>query len=243
MIVYPAIDLRDGKAVRLVEGDFDRETVFDADPVEAALRWQEAGAEWIHLVDLDGARDGVRSNASTIERIRAAVGVKLQLGGGLRDLETLKAVHAAGIDRMVVGSAAVSNPELMADAARELGSAVAIGIDARDGRVATQGWKDQTSIKAIDLAVIAGGLGIKHVIFTDIARDGRLEGPNLDALRDVIAATSAQVIASGGVSSLEDLVAIREIGAEGAIIGAALYHKHIDLEDALAVAAGAEVTQ
>ncbi len=243
MIIYPAIDLRDGKAVRLVEGDFDRETVFDADPVEAALRWQAAGASWIHLVDLDGARDGIRANASTIERIRKAVDVKLQLGGGMRDLPSLSEAHDSGIDRMVIGSAAISNPELVQSAVQAFGSAVAVGIDARKGQVATRGWLEQTTVSAVDLARTVAQQGIEHIIFTDIARDGRLEGPNLTALEELIAATPARIIASGGVSSLDDIVAIRKLRAAGAIIGAALYHRQIDLPAALAVAAEAEVAQ
>ncbi len=243
MIIYPAIDLRDGKAVRLVEGDFDRETVFDADPVEAARRWQDGGAEWIHLVDLDGARDGVRANAATIERIRAAVGVKLQLGGGMRDLATLTEAHASGIDRMVIGSAAVSNPELVPAAVEAFGHAVAIGIDARNGQVATRGWLEQTSVSALDLSRTVADQGVGHIIFTDIARDGRLEGPNLAALQELIAATPARIIASGGVSSLADVTAIQEIGAAGVIIGAALYHQQFSLAGALAIAAGVEVAQ
>ncbi len=243
MIIYPAIDLRGGKAVRLVEGDFDRETIFDADPVEAALRWQDAGAEWIHLVDLDGARDGVRANAPVIERIRAAVAVKLQLGGGMRDLATLSEAHASGVDRMVIGSAAVSNPELVPAAVQALGEAIAVGIDARNGQVATRGWLEQTTVSAFDLARTVAEHGVGHVIFTDIGRDGRLEGPNLAALQEIIAATSAQVIASGGVSSLADIAAIRETGATGVIIGAALYHRQIDLAAALQVAAGEEVAR
>jgi phosphoribosylformimino-5-aminoimidazole carboxamide ribotide isomerase len=243
VIIYPAIDLRDGKAVRLVEGDFDRETVFDADPVEAARRWQDAGAEWIHLVDLDGARDGVRANAAVIARIRAVVNTRLQLGGGMRDLANLTEAHQSGIDRMVIGSAAVSHPELVPAAVEMFGEAIAVGIDARNGQVATRGWIEQTTISALDLARTVADQGVRHIIFTDIARDGRLEGPNLDALQELIEATLARVIASGGVSTLTDVAAIRKIGAAGAIIGAALYHRHVDLAEALLVAAGSEVVR
>jgi phosphoribosylformimino-5-aminoimidazole carboxamide ribotide isomerase len=240
VIIYPAIDLRAGKAVRLVEGDFGRETVFDTDPVDAARRWQDAGADWIHLVDLDGARDGVRANAAVIERIRATVDTKLQLGGGMRDLASLAQAHQSGIDRMVIGSAAVSHPDLVPTAVEAFGPAVAVGIDARNGLVATRGWTEQTTVSALDLARTVADQGVGYIIFTDIARDGRLEGPNLDALRDLIAATPACIIASGGVSTLADIVAIRDVGADGAIIGAALYHGRIALADALQVAAGVE---
>ncbi|HYJ13364.1 MAG TPA: 1-(5-phosphoribosyl)-5-[(5-phosphoribosylamino)methylideneamino] imidazole-4-carboxamide isomerase, partial [Thermomicrobiales bacterium] len=211
MIIYPAIDLRAGKAVRLVEGDFNRETVFDADPVEAARRWQDAGAEWIHLVDLDGARDGVPANAEVIGRIRAAVTTRLQLGGGMRDLANLTGAHDAGIDRMVIGSAAVSYPELVPTAVAAFGDAIAVGIDARNGQVATQGWIEQTTISALDLARTVAAQGVRHIIFTDIARDGRLQGPNLEALRELIAATPLRIIASGGVSTLDDVAAIRAV--------------------------------
>lgn len=236
MIVYPAIDLRGGKAVRLVEGNFARETVFDADPVDAALRWQAAGAEWIHLVDLDGARDGVRANTDSIARIREAVTVKLQLGGGMRDLTNLTEAHESGIDRMVIGSAAVTSPELIPAAVAMFGSAIAVGIDARNGQVATRGWQEQTTVSALDLAAKVASEGVEHIIFTDIARDGRLEGPNLLALEELIAAIPANVIASGGVSNLADVQHIIATGASGVIIGAALYHGHLDLAEALHLA-------
>lgn len=228
--------------MRLVEGDFARETVFDADPVDAALRWQAAGAEWIHLVDLDGARDGVRANADSIARIRQAVSVKLQLGGGMRDLATLTEAHESGIDRMVIGSAAVSNPELIPAAVARFGSAIAVGIDARNGQVATRGWQEQTSVSALGLAAKVASEGVEHIIFTDIARDGRLEGPNLAALQELISATPANIIASGGVSNLADVEQILAIGASGVIIGAALYHGHLDLAEALRVSQRGDIT-
>lgn len=237
MIVYPAIDIRNGKAVRLIEGDFDRETVFDADPVDAALRWEDQGAEWIHIVDLDGARDGVRANAPAIERIRQAVSVRLQLGGGLRDLETLAAVHALGIDRMVIGSAAVSNPDLIPAAVNAFGSAIAVGLDARDGQVATKGWVEQTSIDVAEIANRVASQGVEHIVYTDIGRDGRLEGPNLSALRELVDRQLTAIIASGGIGSLDDIANVAQIGASGVIVGAALYHGRFTLADALATAA------
>ncbi len=235
--MYPAIDIRNGKAVRLIEGDFDRETVFDADPVEAALRWQDQGAEWIHIVDLDGARDGVRANASTIERIRQAVTTRLQLGGGLRDMETLAAVHALGIDRMVIGSAAVSNPDLIPEAVAAFGKAIAVGLDARDGQVATKGWVEQTTIEVAEIAQRVAGQGVEHIVYTDIGRDGRLEGPNLAALQELIDRDFTGIIASGGIGTLDDIANVARIGAAGVIVGAALYHGRFPLADALAAAA------
>ena len=236
MIVYPAIDIRNGKAVRLIEGDFDRETVFDADPVDAALRWQAQGAEWIHIVDLDGARDGVRANSPTIERIRQAVTARLQLGGGLRDMETLAAVHALGIDRLVIGSAAVSNPDLIPEAVAAFGSAVAVGLDARNGQVATKGWLEQTTIEVAEIASRVVSQGVEHIVYTDIGRDGRLEGPNLAALTELIDRDFTNIIASGGIGTLDDIANVARLGAGGVIVGAALYHGRFTLAEALATA-------
>lgn len=236
MILYPAIDIRGGKAVRLIEGDYDQETVFDADPVDAAIRWASGGADWIHIVDLDGARDGQRLNAEVITRIRSRVQCKLQLGGGIRTMEDVGAAADLGIDRIVIGSAAVTNPDLVTSAVLALGTGIAVGLDARDGKLATQGWREQTDISALEAARRFANEGVEHFIFTDIRRDGRLQGPNLDALREMIDGVEANVIASGGISSLEDIVAVRTSGAAGVIVGAALYHHKITLADALAVA-------
>ncbi len=236
MIVYPAIDIRGGHAVRLIEGDYNRETVFDADPVDAACRWADAGAEWIHIVDLDGARDGARGNAGVISRIRDAVDCNLQLGGGIRTLDDIDEVSALGINRVVIGSAAVTHPELVAAAVERIGSGIAVGLDARDGKLATHGWRKQSDVSALDAARRFAADGVEHVIFTDIGRDGRLEGPNVTALREMIDGVSINVIASGGISSIDDVRTVRKLGAAGVIIGAALYHKKFTLADALAVA-------
>ncbi len=238
MIIYPAIDIRGGKAVRLVEGDYDRETVFDADPLDAALRWQADGAEWIHIVDLDGARDGVRANADAIARIRQEVTVPIQLGGGLRSMEDLEEVANLGIDRMVIGSAAVTNPELVADAVSVYGDRIAVGLDARNGMLATHGWQEQSTVSALDAGIRFAETGVKHIVFTDIGRDGRLEGPNISALVDMTQTIAASVIASGGVSSLDDIRSIKRTRATGVIIGAALYHNRISLKDAIEIAKG-----
>lgn len=238
MIIYPAIDIRGGKAVRLVEGDYNRETVFDADPLDAALRWQADGAEWIHIVDLDGARDGIRANADAIARIRKEIAVPIQLGGGLRSLQDIEEVAEMGIDRMVIGSAAVTNPELVQDAVAVYGSQIAVGLDARDGMLATHGWQEQSTVSAIEAGRRFMDMGVEHFVFTDIGRDGKLEGPNISALIDMTQALSANVIASGGVSSLDDIRRIKPTGATGVIIGAALYHKRITLKDAIQVSKG-----
>lgn len=236
MIVYPAIDIRGGHAVRLIEGDYDRETVFDADPVDAALRWADAGAEWIHIVDLDGARDGSRRNASVIGRIRDAVDCNLQLGGGIRTIDDIDDVLDLGVDRVVIGSAAVSHPEFVAIAVRRADSVIAVGLDARNGMLATHGWRQQSDISALEAARRFAKKGVDHLIFTDIGRDGRLEGPNVGALREMIDGVPVNVIASGGISSLDDVRAVRDLGAAGVIIGAALYHQKFTLAEALAVA-------
>lgn len=238
MIIYPAIDIRGGKAVRLVEGDYDRETVFDADPLDAALRWQSEGAEWIHIVDLDGARDGIRANADAIARIRNEVTVPIQLGGGLRSLDDLAEVDALGIDRMVIGSAAVSNPKLVEDALVQFGSKIAVGLDARNGMLATHGWTEQSTVSVLEAGDRFAGLGVENIIFTDIGRDGRLEGPNITALIEMTQSVDANIIASGGVSSLDDLKRIEKARAAGVIVGAALYHKRITLKDAIQIATG-----
>lgn len=238
MIIYPAIDIRGGKAVRLVEGDYDRETIFDADPLDAALRWQADGAEWIHIVDLDGARDGIRANADAIARIRKEVSVPIQLGGGLRSLEDLEEVAKLGIDRMVIGSAAVSNPEFVAEAVSKYGDRIAVGLDARNGMLATHGWKEQSTVSALDAGMRFAETGVKHIVFTDIGRDGKLEGPNISALVDMTQAIPASVIASGGVSSLDDLRSIKRTRATGVIVGAALYHHKITLRDAITIGKG-----
>ena len=238
MIIYPAIDIRGGKAVRLVEGDYDRETVFDADPLDAAHRWQAAGAEWIHIVDLDAAHDGVRTNAEAIARIRSKITVPIQLGGGLRSMTDLEEVASLGIDRMVIGSAAVTNPELVTDAVRVYSDRIAIGLDARNGMLATHGWREQSTVSAIDAAIRFAEAGVQHIVFTDIGRDGKLEGPNISALIDMTGTIPVNVIASGGVSSLDDIRSIRRTKAGGVIVGAALYHHRLTLEDAIKAGKG-----
>ncbi len=236
MIIYPAIDLRDGRCVRLVEGDFSRETVFDADPTAAARRWAEAGAEWLHVVDLDGAVAGRPVNLSAIEAISGAVDIPIQLGGGLRSLENLESAFAAGISRTILGTVALEIPELVAAAVARWGDAIAVGLDARDGKLATRGWLDQSDALAVDVARALQDVGVRHFIFTDIRRDGTLSGPNLESLGELISALDADVIASGGVGRLADIEVAREAGAAGAIVGRALYDGRVDLAEAIALA-------
>lgn len=240
MILYPAIDIRRGRCVRLIEGDFSRETAYDADPADAARRWVDAGAEWLHIVDLDGAVTGRPVNTEAVGRIRAAVSVSIQLGGGLRRLQDLEAVFAAGVNRVILGTVALREPELVRQAVDRWGAAVAVGLDARDGRLATDGWLEQSDAAAVDVARSMAAIGVQHFIVTDISRDGSLSGPNLAGLQETIEAVAAGVIASGGMASLADLDAVAALGAAGAIVGRALYDGRIVLEDALArVAAGA----
>ncbi|MDP8908103.1 MAG: 1-(5-phosphoribosyl)-5-[(5-phosphoribosylamino)methylideneamino]imidazole-4-carboxamide isomerase [Chloroflexota bacterium] len=241
MIVYPAIDIHGGKAVRLVEGDFARETIFDSDPVDAARRWEQAGAAWIHIVDLDGARAGRPVNTDAISRIRKAVGVHLQLGGGLRTMAHMEADLALGIDRIVLGSVALSSPPLVREAVRTFGMRVAVGLDARDGKLAANGWIEQSVVDAVDVARRLRAEGVRTFVFTDIGRDGTLGGPNLSALKEVIDAVDADVIASGGIGSLADLDAVRTLGAAGVIVGRAIYDGTLELRDVLARVAQKEV--
>lgn len=233
MILYPAIDIRGGKAVRLIEGDFDRETAFDADPVDAARRWADAGAEWVHIVDLDGARSGAGTNRKAIERIRGAVSCHIQVGGGIRSLETIDDMLASGIDRVILGSIAVTGPDVVIAAVHRHGGSIAVGLDARDGKLATSGWETQTDADAFEVAESMGEAGVEHIIFTDIRRDGTLTGPNVDALRQMVQVTRAGVIASGGIGSTEDVLGLEETGVAGVIIGRALYDGRIDLPQLL----------
>ena len=239
MIVYPAIDIRAGRCVRLVEGDFARETVFDAEPADAARRWEAAGAQWLHVVDLDGAVVGEPVNTEAVRRIRAAVGVPIQLGGGLRLEEHLAAAFTAGIDRVILGTAALRSPELVSHAVERWGERVAVGLDARDGRLAADGWLDQTDALATDVAARLQTAGVRRFVFTDIGRDGTLAGPNLGALGGMIAAIDAEVIASGGIGEVEDVARVAETGAAGVIIGRALYDGRVDLPAAIAAASEA----
>lgn len=238
MILYPAIDIRNGKAVRLVQGNYDKETVFDTDPLEAAQRWQRGGAEWIHIVDLDGARDGVRSNAEVVARIRESVNCRIQLGGGLRSMEDIESVARLGVDRMVIGSAAVADPGFVEEAVSVFGDRIAVGMDARNGMLATHGWVEQSDFSAIEAAHRFADIGLKHIIFTDIGRDGKLEGPNITALMEMNQVANCDVIASGGISSLDDIERVRRIRCAGVIVGAALYHKRFTIDEALRVAGG-----
>jgi phosphoribosylformimino-5-aminoimidazole carboxamide ribotide isomerase len=234
VIIYPAIDIRDGKCVRLVEGDFNRETVFDQDPADAARRWEAAGATHLHVVDLDGARNGEPTNLAAIGRIRTSAGATLQVGGGIRSVDHARALVDLGVDRIILGSAIVSNPDAVRDIASAFPGRISAGLDARDGRLATDGWLAQSNMQATDAARDLIRLGIGTIIYTDIRRDGTLSGPNLDALTEMIAIKGTEIIASGGIGTIEDVRAVAETGAAGVIIGRALYDGRFDLTEALA---------
>jgi len=236
MILYPAIDLKDGQAVRLLRGAMDKATVFNDDPAAQAQSFVEAGCEWLHLVDLNGAFAGEPVNAAPVEAILKACKVPAQLGGGIRDMATIERWIDKGLARVILGTVAVENPALVRDAAREFPGRVAVGIDARNGRVATKGWAEETDVMVTDLARSFEDAGVAAIIYTDINRDGAMQGPNVAATAALANAVSIPVIASGGVSSLDDLIALKTCGAplDGAISGRALYDGALDLGAALA---------
>ena len=224
MFVIPAIDLRGGRCVRLIQGDYSRETIFDEDPVAVARRWQAAGASRLHVVDLDGARDGVPRQRETIAAIVQALDIPVQVGGGIRSQGHAEDLFAIGVERVILGTAAVSNPQLVVDIIAAHGSErVIVGVDARDGQVATQGWLETSSVSALDLMRTMRDRGVQRVVYTDIERDGMLTSPNFEAMAEA-AGLGIGVIASGGVSCREDLERLAMItGVEAAIVGRALY--------------------
>ena len=234
MILYPAIDLKDGQAVRLYKGEMEKATVFHDRPAEQAKAFQAAGCEWLHLVDLNGAFAGAPVNGAAVEAILAETSVPAQLGGGIRDMETIAMWIDKGIARVILGTVAVENPDLVREAARAFPGKVAVGIDAREGRVATKGWAEETDVMVTDLARSFEDAGVAAIIYTDINRDGAMQGPNVAATEALARAVSIPVIASGGVSSLADLIALRDTGViAGAISGRALYDGALDLGEAL----------
>jgi phosphoribosylformimino-5-aminoimidazole carboxamide ribotide isomerase len=237
MQIIPAIDLRGGRCVRLRQGDYDRETVFGDDPAEMAARWESQGAGRLHLVDLDGARSGEPVNTAAVRAILDRVGLPCQLGGGVRDEATIAAWLEAGIDRVIIGTQALRNPEWFRRVAETYPDRLALGLDAKDGRVATGGWLDVSSVLAVTLARQFDGLPLAAIIYTDIARDGMLEGPNLGSTRALATSLRTPVLASGGVSSLDDLSRLAELPVAGCVVGRALYEGRFTLAEALAAQA------
>lgn len=239
MIIFPAVDIRGGKCVRLRQGRVDQETVYGDDPAAMALRWQEAGASWLHVVDLDGAFRRTPGNLESIRRLRQAITIPIQLGGGIRTLETVSLYLDLGIDRLILGTAALKDPDLVRRACERYPGKIAVGLDARDGLVAVEGWTEVSSRPAVELARELAAFQPAALIYTDISRDGVKTGLNLEATRVMAEQVQIPVIASGGVSSLEDIRALKPLessGVIGVIIGRALYDGSIDLAEALKVA-------
>ncbi len=236
MILFPAIDLKDGLCVRLEQGDMARATVFHRDPAAQAAEFERVGFEYLHIVDLDGAFAGKPVNADAVERIIEATGIPVQLGGGIRDMATLEGWLEKGVNRVIIGTAAVRDPDFVRAAAKQAPGRVAVGLDARDGKVAVQGWAEASELTALEIARRFEDVGVSAIIYTDIARDGMLKGLNLDATIALADAISIPVIASGGFASMDDvkaLLAPRAVKLEGAIAGRALYDGRIDVTEAL----------
>jgi phosphoribosylformimino-5-aminoimidazole carboxamide ribotide isomerase len=241
MLIFPAIDLQGGRCVRLTQGDFARSQEFSDDPAAVARRWQDDGARWLHVVDLDGARAGAPQNLAAIQRIREAITIPMQAGGGLRTLESVAALFDLGIQRAILGTAALKYRDFLRACLERWGERIAVGLDARDGLVATDGWLETSTIPALTLARELAAEGVARFIYTDIARDGTLSGPNLTSLAQLQQAINQPIIASGGVAALEDLRALAGLGVEGAIVGRALYTGEVKLPEAIAAVEGGRV--
>jgi len=233
MEVIPAIDLKGGKCVRLYQGDYSRETVFSQEPIAVARRWQELGARRLHIVDLDGAAQGQLCHASLIWEMARSVEIPLQLGGGLRRLGVIQEVLELGVERAILGTVAIEDPDLIREACRKFGEGIIVSIDARKGYVATHGWRQRTRVTAVALAERMTALGVRRLIYTDIARDGTLTQPSFRAIARLVGKTDLPIIASGGISSLEHIRKLARLGVEGAIVGRALYTGDIDLREAI----------
>jgi phosphoribosylformimino-5-aminoimidazole carboxamide ribotide isomerase len=237
IIIYPAIDMRGGNCVRLLQGDYDKETIYGDSPFDMANRFAAEGAEWIHMVDLDGAKDGKRVNDRFVIQAAKELDAKIQIGGGIRTEADILHYLENGVERVIIGSVAVSNPEFAIEMIKKYGSKMAVGIDAKNGYVATHGWLDTSEVKAVELGKRFADAGAETFIFTDIATDGTLSGPNIEAVIEMAEVTGKSVIASGGISSLEDLITVKAAalkGVSGAIVGKALYENRFTLPEALA---------
>ena len=244
MEIIPAIDLKGGECVRLLQGDMEKATVFSSDPVETAKRWEAEGATRLHVVDLDGAFKGKPENRAVIESIVDALHIPVQVGGGIRDLETIDYYIESGIDRVILGTIAQKSPELVIKACELFHERIVVGIDAKDGKVAIQGWAEVTSESAMALAAVYEDYGVAAIIYTDISKDGMMEGPNLEATKELALSVDIPIIASGGVSSLDDiegLLPLEKDGVEGVITGKAIYSGALDLKEAIKLARGYEV--
>lgn len=236
MEIIPAIDLRNGKCVRLYQGEYSKETVFSDDPLAIAVRWVEAGARRLHLVDLDGAVEGQLRNGSIISEIAKHTRIAVQVGGGIRDLETLEQLLSTGVQRAILGTAAIEDPELVEKACRRFGDRIIASIDVKDGYVRGRGWTEGSRMRPIEVLRMMETAGVARFIYTDIARDGTLAGPNLTGVARIKAQTAASIIVAGGISSLQDLKSLAKLDVDGAIIGRAIYTGDIDLKEAIAAA-------
>lgn len=239
MIIFPAIDIRGGKCVRLLKGDFAKETVFSDKPEDMAKKWQAQGAEFLHLVDLDGALKGKSQNLATVEKILAAVDIPVELGGGIRTMENIDEVLKLGVRRVILGSVAVRSPELVREACAKYGDRIVVGIDAKDGIVAVDGWGVSGNVEATALAKEMKKAGVKTIIYTDISRDGTLAGVNVEATAKLARESGVNIVASGGVKSIDDIKALKPYekdGIEGVIVGKSIYMGTLDLAEAIAIA-------
>ena len=235
MILLPAVDLYEGKAVRLYQGDYARMTVYENDPLKVALRFREAGAEWIHLVDLEGARDGTTPNLDTVLRIKKESGLLAEIGGGIRRMETVERYLAAGLDRVILGTAALEDEDFLREALSRYGGRIAVGVDILDGEVAVRGWREKSGTDAFSFCRKLEDMGLETLISTDISRDGAMRGTNRALYKQLQERFSMKIVASGGVSSLDDVRALAALGLYGAIVGKALYTGDIGLKEAIEV--------
>lgn len=241
MIILPAIDIKDGACVRLYKGDFGTVEKVAEDPLETARSFEAKGARWLHMVDLDGAKDAVPKNAGVFLDVAAHTSLKVEVGGGIRSLDTAERYLSGGVSRVILGSAAVKNPELVRQALRAFGpERIAVGIDAKNGMVSVEGWLDSSTVHYLDLAREMERAGVRTIIFTDIAKDGTLEGPNLSQLEQLSRAVGCDIVASGGISNLSDIIALRKLNLYGAICGKSIYKGTLRLEQALCAAEGGE---
>ena len=236
MVIYPAIDIKDGRCVRLVQGKFNDVTVYSDNPVDMAVKFEQMGAQYLHVVDLDGARLGKPQNIAIVSEIAVRLGIPIQLGGGIRTIETMEIILCKGIERIILGTSAVNDQELVKKAVQSFGNNLAVAIDAKDGLVAIEGWAKTSSFTAVGFAKKMEQLGAKVIIYTDITRDGMLKGPNLKAMEEMVRAVKIDVIASGGVTSIQDIKNLKDIGVSGAIVGKALYTGDVDLKEAIEIA-------
>lgn len=241
MRIYPAIDIKDGKCVRLLQGRFSDVTVYGDSPADMAKKWEALGGEFIHVVDLDGALKGRGVNADAIREICESVSVPVQTGGGIRSMEDIEARLTLGINRVIIGTKAVSDSEFVKQAVDKYGEKIVIGIDAKDGMVAVEGWEKTSDFTAVDFAKKMTDIGVKTIVYTDIATDGTLAGPNIAAMQEMAKSVDADIIASGGVGNIEHIKSLIPTGVEGVIVGRALYTGNVDLTESIKIAGGKKV--